>query len=199
MTTTRGLDLVPRLITVDDAIRMTEAGILAEGERVELVDGLLVEMSPEGPAHRWLALELTTFLARTYPDPYRVGSQSTLHLDELNLREPDVSVVSATSPDRWSVSDEIPLLIEISDTSLRRDLGPKALDHARFGIPAYWVIDLQGRRLVAHSQPSPDGYGVVRAHGERETVRLPRTGVDIEVARLLLPPATGQRTPPPGP
>ena len=64
--------------------------------------------------------------------------------------------------DRNPRPEGIALLIEVSDTSLEHDLGPKAQLHARAGIPEYWVVDLNGRRVVAHRDPRPEGYASLR-------------------------------------
>lgn len=123
-----------------------------------------------------------------YAPPYGVLTQSTLPFDTLNFREPDFVVMDAPLEEREARPDEIALIVEVSDSSLRYDLGTKARAYAAWGAPDYWVVDVAGRRVVAHSQPGPDGYARVEALGPGRTLTLPRLEVAIEVVDLLPPP-----------
>lgn len=178
---------VTRRLSVDDAIRMSEAGILAETERVELVEGVLVEMSPEGQRHIGLVASLTQLFVLTYAPEHGVSIQSTLWLHEHGFRVPDVVVTDAPISERPPRPEEIALVLEVADSSLASDLQPKARDYAVYGVPEYWVLDLRGRRLVAHSEPEGEGYLQVRTLAEDAVVTLPRTAVTARVADLLAP------------
>lgn len=183
--------IVPRLLTVDDAIRMSEVGILGEEERVELVDGVLVRMSPEGQRHLGLVTLINGILVPAYAPGYGVSVQCTLRLHEHGYRIPDFVVSDAPLLERPPRPDEIALVVEVADSSLSIDLRAKPGDYSTYGVPAYWVVDVRGRRLIVHSGPQADRYADVRTLTEEAEAMLPRTDLSLAVARLLPPAATG--------
>lgn len=177
--------------TVDEAIAMTEAGILTELDRVEMIEGVLVEMTPEGQRHIGRVTGVNTLLVRAYDPPgYGISVQCTLRLHERGFRIPDFVVTNAPLSERPPRPDEIALVIEVAYSSLRTDLGAKARDYAVFGVEDYWVLDLRGRRLVTYAEPLDGRYGQVRTLTERERITLPRTDVTVSVAELLPHPGT---------
>lgn len=176
-----------RPLTVDEVVRMSEAGIIGETERVELVDGALIRMSPEGPDHAKAAAVLTTRLARTYPAGFEVRSQSTLPLGEHVLLEPDVFV--ARGHDDWGrfpSADQVVLVVEVARTSVRRDRTQKAALYAAWGAAVYWIVDLGRREVVVHIEPGPRGYGHVGAVRDGALELLEITGT-LGVEELLPP------------
>lgn len=160
--------------------RLIEAGGFGEDERVELLDGLLVEMSPKSPAHeaaiRWLADWLYDEVDRTRFE-IGIGNPLTLATSE---PEPDLVVFERTTPQPYHPATAA-LVIEVSVSSLARDLGVKAVLYAAAGIPEYWVLDIDGGRLVAHRGPVASGYRERREH---------RRGEPVSSAALALPELT---------
>jgi Uma2 family endonuclease len=140
--------------------RLIESGGLDEGARIELIDGLLVGMSPRTAAHdnviEWLSCALQLAV-----DPERLRVRSCL-APTIGSSEPqpDIAVIELHTPRPYHPSTAA-LVIEVSVSSLERDVRQKPTVYARAGIPLYWVIDLDHRRAVVHSQPGPDGYGRV--------------------------------------
>ena len=134
-----------RLLTVENVFEMVEAGILGEDERVELVEGVLVQMSPEGRPHVVTIRELNGRLGHHYPWPqYHVQVQSTQPLTDHRLRIPDL-IVARRVLGEWLVPADVVLCIEVAETSHAQDTGAKAREYAQWGVPVYWVVDLDAR------------------------------------------------------
>lgn len=157
-------DLSPRPFSVADYHRMIDAGILAEDERVELLEGVIVLMSPQKDKHAHAIEELTFVLARQLPDQYRLRCQLPLTLDEGSEPEPDLAVVHARGPGRPAGSHprSALLAIEIAGESLRKDRLTKSRIYARAAIPEYWIVNLEDRCLEVYRDPDPES-GVYRS------------------------------------
>jgi len=174
-----------RALTVTDVDAMLQAGILSEDDHVELLDGVLVEMSPQGPPHAYALRELTMMAAPVAASaglelsiqaPLDVGSPVT-------LPEPDLAIVPATPIDRHP-SGAL-LVAEMGNTSLAMDLGPKARIYAAAAIPEYWVLDVKRREIVVHREPSGSAYRFVRRAGAGETLTAVAVDLAIPVASLV--------------
>lgn len=171
--------------SLDEYHQLIESGGLDEDMRVELIDGLIVEMSPKTPQHektiRWLNAQL---VRRIDLDRYEVGVSSALTL-ERSEPEPDVTVFPRDAPSPYHPSTAA-LVIEVSVSSLRRDLVRKQELYARAGVPEYWVVDLEGRRVVVHQKPLKAAYQQVteaRAGATLTCAVLP--GVELSVDELF--------------
>jgi len=182
VSTAPALDIgqVHRLST-DEYHRLIEAGGFGEDARVELIDGLLADMSPKTPAHEnaiaWLADWLTDAVDRGRHQ-VRVGSPLTLEGSE---PEPDLAVIAHDAPRPYHPATAA-LVIEVSVSSLQRDLVRKPSLYAAAGVGEYWVIDLDGRRAVIHRDPCSDGYADV-AEVQAEGALAP-TGLNIGAVSL---------------
>ena len=172
--------------TPEEYHRLVESGGFNDDTRVELIDGLLVDMRPKTPAHevsvRWLfdrLLDLGLDRRR-----YAIGVGAPLSLDR-SEPEPDLIVFERSTPRPYHPATA-ELVIEVSLSSLRRDLRQKPPIYARANIPHYWVIDLAGRRAVVHSQPGPNGYARIETRGPGGALAAPHLGIaSIELADLL--------------
>ena len=132
-----------------------------EDERVELVFGEILPMSPQGTAHGWLVNHLPNRLAVALAGRAVVRAHSPIRALGESQPEPDVAVfpIEDDRPDRHP--DHLHLVIEVADTSRRKDLGPKARLYALTGIPVYWTVDLAQRLVRVHSEPTDGEYRVV--------------------------------------
>jgi Uma2 family endonuclease len=133
---------------------MIETGILSEDEHVELLDGVLIAMTPQNPPHARAIQRLNHLFTRALPDEFTVLPQLPLTLAEDSEPEPDLAVVR--SEDARS-SEHHPrtalLVVEVAADSLARDRGAKAALYARAGIPEYWVVNLADRAIEVHRDP----------------------------------------------
>jgi Uma2 family endonuclease len=145
--------------TVDEYHRFGEAGILGEDDRVELLNGDLITMAPIGGQHRTVVDTLNLLFARLAEnDRYRIGIQNPVSLNPHSEPQPDVALYAPAVLGRHPRPEEIFLLIEVADTSLNYDLGPKLEAYARAGIPEVWVIDAIRRRVLLHRKPDQGQY-----------------------------------------
>ena len=143
----------PRLLSVDEYHRMIAAGILDEDERLELLEGVIVAVAPQSPAHAYCIQWLTRFLVRRLGDAYAVRPQLPLTLGERNEPEPDLTVVRADSASKDHHPGTAVLAIEVSGDSLRKDRRVKAAVYARFGIAEYWIVNVEARVVEVLSDP----------------------------------------------
>jgi Uma2 family endonuclease len=166
------VQLTRRRFTVDDYYAMARVGILHEDDRVELIDGEIVEMPPIGPGHSGAVIGLTRVLMRAFGDHADVSVQNPVRLNVHNEPEPDVSLLRQ-QPDTYRAAHPTPvdilLVIEVADTSLAADQRVKMPMYARAGLPEAWIIDLQHDLVLVHRDPGPDGYRLVTTarRGER--------------------------------
>jgi Uma2 family endonuclease len=157
-TTTAAEGLPRRCFTVAELEQMTAAGILHEDERIELIGGEIVPMSPKGNHHEVLKTALTIYWARKLPPDLLFTTETTFRLSEDTYLEPDfVFYPKATGLKGLSAVTAL-LVVEIADTSLGYDLGRKAGLYAAFGIAELWVINAVTLDTRIHRDPTPTGY-----------------------------------------
>ena len=150
-----------RTWTVDEYHRMLQAGILSADERVELVNGYIVEMSPQEPPHSATTRRASRYLDRLLADLADVRAQLPITLRPKSEPEPDIAIVRwepQEYSDRHPSIEDIFWVIEISDTTLRKDREQKALAYATAGIPEYWILDVKGRQAYVLREPRETGY-----------------------------------------
>lgn len=144
-----------RRFTADEYLRMIDAGVFAEGDRVELIDGEIRTVAPQGPEHRSMRTELRRRLEAAYRSlPVYVEDQSPIRAGERGVPEPDLAIVRGEPRDYLhahpSGADAV-LVIEIAKSTQLRDRS-KASDYARGGVPVYWILDLDARMLEVYTQ-----------------------------------------------
>jgi Uma2 family endonuclease len=184
----------PRRWTREEYHRLAELGILGPEERVELIDGEIVVVPPQGSPH-YTAIRATEEALRAAFGPgYDVRVQGPLALEERSEPEPDVAVVRGTFRDyeREHPASAV-LVVEVADTTARYDRERKGRLYARAGIPEYWLLNLPRRRLEVYREPVPAGdlprgarYATRQVLAEHEVVTpLAAPQARIAVADLL--------------
>jgi Uma2 family endonuclease len=152
--------------TVDEYHRMGEVGIFSEDDRVELLAGAIVEMSPIGPLHAGTVNRLTTLFSSRLGNRVIVGIQNPLLLrDEDSEPQPDVVLLRPRADFYTQSHPEAPdvyLVIEVADTSLEGDREVKFPIYARAGVSEAWLLDVSAERLEVYRQPTTAGYQEVR-------------------------------------
>lgn len=144
---------------IDDYHKMIEAGLLID-RRVELLNGLIVEMSPEGPDHADLSTDAIELLMSAANERYRVRPSKPITIVGSNSEpEPDIALVKL-QPYRQShpAPNDVYLIIEFSNSSLQKDTEQKRLTYAAAGIQDYWVVNLRDRQLVVYRNPLNGDY-----------------------------------------
>ena len=145
--------------TVHDYHRMGEAGILHEDDRVELIEGEIVEMAAIGTRHFSCVNRLTRLLVMNVDDAAVVSVQNPVRLNEHTEPQPDVTVIRPRDyTESLPEPEDVLLLIEVSDSTLAYDRGVKLPLYARSGIREVWIVDLPGETIERYTDPSGDGY-----------------------------------------
>jgi hypothetical protein len=143
-------------LTVEAYHALLKAGILQDGDPIELLEGFLVPKMGKGPRHERARRILRRLLEKIVPDEFFVDEQGAFTAST-SEPEPDVFVIRGTVDDfadRHAGPDELPLVAEISHASLRRDRNWKKRIYARAGIACYWLVNLVEDRIEVSTQPS---------------------------------------------
>jgi Uma2 family endonuclease len=169
-------------LSVEDVYRMVEAGVLDEDDRIELVQGVLIDMVPLGAEHDGAVAWLTKRFARIDGPAWEVRVQSTLLIDGGYLL-PDVIVVEPLPRSRQPTTAL--LVIEVAQTSQSRDR-EKARDYASADVPEYWIVDLAARKVIVHRRPLAGAYDEVATYADGERLQPLLDGVPpLAVSELL--------------
>lgn len=149
----------PWRFTIDQYHLMGEAGILTEDDRVELIRGEIVEMSPIGAKHVTCVNEANRLFNRRVGDDVIVHVQNPIVLPDGSEPQPDLALVRRHYNRRAlpTVADVL-LVVEVSDSSLHYDRTTKLPLYAAAGIPEAWIFDLTDDRIERHTNPGPNGY-----------------------------------------
>jgi Uma2 family endonuclease len=172
-------------MSTEEYHRLIEAGAFDDFPPCELIDGVLVRKDMKAREHEnaitWLNEWLMFGVDRTR---FQVRVASSLTLAE-SEPEPDLSVIARDAPRPYHPSTAA-LAIEVSWSSLRRDLNRRATLYAEAGVDEYWVFDVHGRRLVMHRTPRDGGYADVREVHEGERIADTPAGLpELAVYELL--------------
>ena len=171
------LQVQRRAFTVEEYHKMAEAGIFTEDDRVELLDGEIVQMAAIGARHAERVRVLGETLVVRCGLGAIVSSQNPVHLDERSEPQPDLAVLRRRSySDAHPAPDDILLLIEVADTTADYDRRVKLPLYARASVRETWLVDLQADRLEVYRQPAGDGYHLIQimVRGQRVSPeRLP--------------------------
>src|SRR5271156_6703990 len=147
-----------RRFTVAEVEAMVAAGVMEEDERVELIGGELVPMSPKGNHHEVVKTALLARWYRASPGDVLLTPETTFRLSEDTYLEPDVVIYPRASGIRGLTGANVLLVVEIADSSVRYDTGRKATLYASFGVRELWVIDAVRLTTRGFREPAPDGY-----------------------------------------
>lgn len=179
------LERVRHRVTVDEFHKMGEAGVFTEDDRVELVDGEMVDMAPIGSRHASVVKRLTNLLATLAQGSAIVSAQDPLRLAPHSELEPDFMLLKPRA-DFYSEAhpgaEDVLLLIEVCDTSVLYDREVKLPLYARYGVAEVWLIDLDARTVETCCMPQPEASN----YAERKTFSggflAPRALPDCRVA-----------------
>jgi Uma2 family endonuclease len=167
------LELKRRQFTVAQYRQMIATGVLREGDRVELIEGEILEMAAIGSKHAAQVRRLNRLFSRRFGDDVLVGVQNPVELGPRSEPEPDVALL------RWQAdfyetghpqSSDIFLVIEVADCTAEFDRKVKAPLYARNGIVEYWLIDLNAEAIVVYRQPASEGYRQIETMQRGQTI-----------------------------
>jgi len=186
-----GVPHSPGMITVDEYYEMARVGLIDPDARVELIEGEIVAMAPIGNPHGYVVDVLNDRLAVIVHGKAIVRVQGALRLSNRTELQPDLSVLKLPSEQyrrkQASASDAL-LVIEVSDTTLRKDLRVKVPLYARHGVPEVWIIDLEKECVRFFRCPVDGQYQKVTVTSKPETASIPGVaGAKIDLAKLVEP------------
>ena len=175
--------------------RAVEAGAFEPDARLELIDGNLHAMTPEGSRHAAVMDIVAHHLQRVFRSEFYIRIQHPLAVDDYSEPEPDIAVVRGAAHDYLDAHPTAAVLIvEISNESLRHDRTVKQRLYARCGIPEYWILALPEARLEVYRDPAGDGYQTVTNHAPGDKVApLARPDAQIAVDNFLIAGHKSQR------
>lgn len=162
--------------TVDEYYRMLEAGILTEDDRVELIDGEILEMSPIGSHHAGCVTRLNMLLNQLVGQHAVVAIQNPIHLNDRSEPQPDVALLKMRSDyyaNDHPTPQDILLVIEVADTSVGYDKPFKIPRYARAGIEEVWLVDLPAATVEVYSNPVGNRYQRVSKLVQGDTLSIP--------------------------
>ncbi|MEJ7653127.1 MAG: Uma2 family endonuclease [Chloroflexia bacterium] len=158
------------LFSSDEYVRMHEGCVFEEDDRVELVEGEIIQMSAIGDRHMRCVNNLNKLLVMTLVDEAIVSVQNAVHLGMRNFPQPDVVVLTSESglQPRVPTESDVLLLVEVSDSTLNFDSKIKLPMYARVGVPEVWIVNLNADTELRHNDPAEEGYGSLTTYGRGE-------------------------------
>jgi Uma2 family endonuclease len=169
------LSVARRRFTSREYYAMLEAGILHEDDRLELIEGEIIEMSPINPAHASHVARLMRLFAKRLDERAFLSPQNPLDLGDLSQPEPDVLVLKPREDDyerSHPAPADVLLLVEVSDSTIDYDRNVKALLYARVGVREMWIVNLPERQLEIYRHPTRKGYNDHHTFKRGEAVAL---------------------------
>jgi len=167
------IEATRKRFTVDDYYRMGEAGILTSTDRVELIEGEIIEMSPIGDRHAMSVNRATMIFARGLGDRVVVSVQNAAHMDRYNEPQPDVVLIRPREGfygKGHPNPEDVVLLIEVSDTTLRFDRNVKLPVYARNSIREVWIVDLKSDVVHVFREPKGSTYVSIETKTRNESI-----------------------------
>ncbi len=194
ITTTRPHSPLPGMhrVTVDEYERIIASGSLDDPERVELINGYIVDKLGKSAEHGFSTKRIIKSLDGRLPGGWTWRSEQPVRIPDYDEPEPDVSVVRGRDEDyehRLPGPGDVGLAVEVSLTTLDRDRDEKGPAYARARIPTYWIVNLVDRRIEVYTVPGPDGYQARAdfADGQAMPVEIGGHAIGVLEVRSVLP------------
>ena len=182
-----------RRFTVDECLAMLEAEVLHEDDHIELIDGELLIMAPISDDHEDTTDWLTELCVQAFVGRARVRVQGSIRLNNMSAPEPDVAILRRRrlGDARPYYPEDIFVVIEVANTSLRYDSGPKLARYAAAGIVEVWIVNLRDGTVTVYTGLSDSEYTSVRTYQAGESIS-PQAFPDVSLAvEDFMPPAPG--------
>lgn len=175
--------------SVEDYYRMAEAGILRPGDRVELIEGEIIDMVPIGTRHAAAVTRIGNVLMHAVGSRAIVRIQNPVRLDRYSEPQPDVAVVRPRD-DYYAAGHPGPadvlLIVEVADSTLRFDRDRKLPLYARHGIPEVWLVDIENAQFTIHVEPQAEGYAQARSMSSSVRIEVPGvSAVAVDLSGLF--------------
>ena len=186
---TTQVEMKRRRFTVADFLRLAEVGFLADDERVELIRGEIIEMSPISEGHASTVMRLVSLLSRMFGQRALLSVQNPVQLDDATLPQPDVVLLRPRDDfygQRHPGPEDTLLLIEVSDTTLTYDRRVKTALYSAAGVMEYWIINLQKRQIEVYREPQSEGYRTMTRYAPGEMLSpLAFPDINLKVDEII--------------
>jgi Uma2 family endonuclease len=180
-----------RLLTTSEYEQMIAAGIFNENDRIELLEGVLVEMSPKGMKHATSTDRAARHFIRTLGDRAIVRNQNPIRLNDRSEPEPDLVLALPEEHEysfRHPEPEDIYLILEVADTTLSYDRNNKGMSYAKSGIIQYLILNLNKMEIEDYREPGLDGYGQKQTYKAGQSFNLIACpDIEVKVSDLLPP------------
>ena len=177
-----------RLFTVDEYHQMAEAGILHEDDRIELIHGEIIQMSPIGNYHAAIVRRLNNLLNASLTSQAIVDVQNPVRISEHSEPEPDIMILPFRD-DYYAETGVTPkdvlLLIEVSDSTLCYDRNTKLSLYATASIPEVWIVDVNKQQLEVYRQPNGERYQSMQTLAREDTVTATQLPLTAQIKELI--------------
>ncbi len=181
------VQLKRQLFTVDDYYKMAEVGILKPTDRVELINGEIIQMSPIKSLHASVVDTLSAELNFQLRGKAIIRTQNPIRINQYSEPEPDIGIAKFKK-DKYRAyhptPEDVLLIIEIADTTLMKDRTIKKQLYAEAGIPEYWIVNLKEQEIEVYREPAGKTYS------ESSTIRpgenITSANIDFELAVDIL-------------
>ena len=188
------MEMTRRRFCVKDFYLMDKAGVFCENDRVELIDGEIIEMAPIGSYHNGCVNALNRIFARAVPEDIVVQVQGPLRVDDSTVFQPDLAILRPREDDYFESNptpEDVMLVIEVSDSTVAHDRNVKIPKYAQSGVPEVWQVNLPYGFIDRHTDPDPatGRYRSVMRHSRGQTIAamlLP--DVTLEIDKILRQP-----------
>lgn len=173
--------------SVDEYHRMALAGLLDETDRVELIEGELIDMAPIGSKHAFIVNRLSQTFSTKAGRQYFVSTQNPVQLGERSEPQPDIALLRLGDyMDKLPTAGEVLLIVEVSQTTIDYDREVKLALYALHGIPEVWLLDVNAGELTIYREPAEGQYRLIRKPTRAEVVSATLVpAVAISLAEVL--------------
>ncbi|MEA5418800.1 Uma2 family endonuclease [Spirulina sp. CCNP1310] len=182
-----------RTWTVAEYHQMLAVGLLKSEDRLELLNGHIIEMSPQEPPHAATTRRVGRYLDQHLGGLADIRTQLPITLGERSEPEPDIAIARLDPQeygDRHPGAADLFWVIEVADSTLNKDRKEKALLYGQAGIPEYWVLDVKRRRAFIFRQPEEAGYQIIQECNTGEAIRplaFPDCLIPLDALFLAIP------------
>ncbi len=160
-----------RKFTVEQYYQMAATGILAPDERVELIEGEVIEMAPIGPRHAMCVDRIDEVMREKLGRTVHIRAQNPIRLSNITEPQPDITVAKrADYSTHHPVGEDVLLAIEVSDSTLEKDRTLKQKAYANANIPEFWIVNLPEDVVEVYRSPAGDGYQEVKLVSREDQV-----------------------------
>lgn len=188
MTSSITVQAPKRRFSVKEYHQLMEAGILQEDDRVELIQGEIIQRNPISPKHAGNVDRIVRVLTFLFRESAIIRSQNPVQLHDYSEPEPDIAVLKPRADfytTAHPTAGDVLFLIELSDSSLEYDQEIKLPEYAASHIPEYWIVDLKKNQITVYSAPSAEQYLKSQTFQLDELIESPALPNPIVVSKLL--------------